>query len=73
LVGKEGPELVGCPFVEVVPGMVLAALIGWGQEEDRLRAAEAGFDRRLVKPVDPVEIEKLLAELSPTHRPERSL
>lgn len=30
----------------------LIALTGWGQEEDRRRSEEAGFDRHLVKPVD---------------------
>ncbi|MEO7794495.1 MAG: PAS domain S-box protein, partial [Thermoanaerobaculia bacterium] len=33
------------------------ALTGWGQEADRLRTAEAGFDGHLVKPID---IDKLL-------------
>jgi len=31
----------------------LVALTGWGQEEDRRRSESAGFDRHLVKPVDP--------------------
>jgi two-component system CheB/CheR fusion protein len=30
----------------------LVALTGWGQEEHRTRAREAGFDEHLVKPVD---------------------
>ncbi len=38
----------------------LVALTGWGQDEDRRRAAEAGFDRHLTKPVDPAQIEALL-------------
>ena len=29
----------------------LAALSGWGQKEDQLRATEAGFDRHFVKPI----------------------
>ncbi|HUP29104.1 MAG TPA: ATP-binding protein [Usitatibacter sp.] len=40
---------------------VLVAVTGWGQENDRRRAREAGFDRHLVKPVDPEEIEAILA------------
>jgi CheY-like chemotaxis protein len=32
--------------------MVLIALTGYGQAEDRDRALEAGFDAHLVKPVD---------------------
>ncbi len=47
---------------------VLVALTGWGQEEDRRRTAEAGFDHHLVKPVDPAELERLLGSL-PTPRP----
>jgi two-component system CheB/CheR fusion protein len=50
-------------------GCLLAALTGWGQEEDRRRTREAGFDRHLVKPVDPVELTALLANLSDHQRP----
>ena len=42
-------------------GMVLIALTGWGQEEDRRRSMAAGFDAHLVKPVDLPVLEKLLA------------
>jgi CheY-like chemotaxis protein len=38
----------------------LIALTGWGHPDDKLRAAEAGFDRHLTKPVDPAELEELL-------------
>ena len=41
--------------------MVLFALTGWGQEEDKRRTLEAGFDAHLVKPVLPDALEKLLA------------
>lgn len=44
--------------------VLLVALTGWGQDEDRRRSHEAGFDHHLVKPVAPVEIEKLLARVS---------
>jgi DNA-binding response OmpR family regulator len=33
--------------------MLLVALTGWGQEADRARSHEAGFDQHFVKPVDP--------------------
>ncbi len=36
--------------------MVLVALTGYGQEEDRRRALDAGFDDHLVKPADPRRI-----------------
>ena len=39
---------------------VLVAVTGWGQEDDRQRAREAGFDRHIVKPVDPSDIETIL-------------
>ena len=48
------------------PGLekvVLAALTGWGQQEDRRRTAEAGFDHHLVKPPEPKVLERLLADL----------
>jgi PAS domain S-box-containing protein len=48
---------------------VLVALTGWGQEEDRRQAAEAGFNRHFTKPVDPLEIEKLVVGLSESHVP----
>jgi PAS domain S-box-containing protein len=41
----------------------LAALTGWGQQEDRRRTAEAGFDHHLVKPLEPKALERLLADL----------
>jgi len=40
--------------------MVLVALTGYGQEEDRQRAREAGFDHHLVKPANPDAILALL-------------
>src|SRR5690606_17534168 len=42
--------------------MVLIAQTGWGQEEDKRRTLEAGFDQHLVKPVDPVALMKIVAE-----------
>jgi CheY-like chemotaxis protein len=41
----------------------LVALTGWGQEEDRRRTREAGFDHHLVKPADIAELKKLLSSL----------
>jgi signal transduction histidine kinase len=40
----------------------LIALTGYGQASDRTRALEAGFDLHLLKPVDPVELEGVLAQ-----------
>ena len=40
----------------------IIALTGWGQDEDRRRSLEAGFNHHLVKPMDPAVLEELLAE-----------
>jgi PAS domain S-box-containing protein len=40
--------------------MVLVAITGWGQDDDKRQAREAGFDHHLTKPVDPAELQKLL-------------
>jgi CheY-like chemotaxis protein/anti-sigma regulatory factor (Ser/Thr protein kinase) len=40
---------------------LIVAVTGYGREEDRRRAEEAGFDAHLVKPADPEELQKLLA------------
>jgi PAS domain S-box-containing protein len=40
---------------------VLVALTGWGQNDDRERSKEAGFDHHLVKPVSPEALLSLLA------------
>jgi DNA-binding response OmpR family regulator len=39
--------------------MAIVAVTGWGQEHDRQQSAAAGFDRHLVKPVDPVVLTAL--------------
>lgn len=50
------PELAHC---------VLIAVTGWGQERDRVRAREAGFDRHLVKPADLAQIMAILDNACP--------
>jgi CheY-like chemotaxis protein len=45
--------------------IVLAALTGWGQEEDKRRTREVGFDYHFVKPLDPAVLQKFLAECQP--------
>ncbi|HEV7508107.1 MAG TPA: ATP-binding protein [Thermoanaerobaculia bacterium] len=44
--------------------LVLVALTGWGQEEDRRRSKEAGFDHHMTKPVDFADLQKVLAEVN---------
>lgn len=43
---------------------ILAALTGWGQAEDRRRTREAGFDYHLVKPAEPDEIDRIVADVA---------
>ena len=40
--------------------MRLIAITGWGQDEDRRKSANAGFDVHLVKPVNPDTLAQLL-------------
>ena len=47
------------------PRAVLVATTGWGQEHDRRRALDAGFDHHLVKPVDPSVLARVLASVKP--------
>ncbi len=66
---------IGLPFVDgyevcrrirSLPGgdkPVIIACTGWGQDEDRRLSQEAGFTTHIVKPVDPVELEKFIARL----------
>jgi PAS domain S-box-containing protein len=49
-------------------GVMLIAVTGWGQEEDRRRALEAGCDHHLTKPVAPETVESLLQSLDPVFR-----
>jgi CheY-like chemotaxis protein len=43
--------------------MKLVALTGWGQDQDKQRSKEAGFDLHVTKPVEPAALEELLREL----------
>lgn len=42
--------------------MVIVALSGCGQDDDRRRSKEAGFDAHLVKPIDLATIQRLLVD-----------
>jgi CheY-like chemotaxis protein len=61
------PELDGCEVARRIrqdpqhKDVLLIAMTGWGQEEDRRRTAEAGFDHHLVKPVDLGALQALLS------------
>jgi len=50
--------------IRQLPGgrdVLLVALTGWGQDRDRARTADAGFDEHLTKPVDTAQLSMLLA------------
>ena len=42
--------------------ILMIALTGWGQEEDRRRSMAAGFDCHLVKPIDPAALVQLVRQ-----------
>jgi CheY-like chemotaxis protein len=44
-------------------GVVLVALTGWGQPEDRRKTREVGFDHHLTKPADPAALNRKFASL----------
>jgi CheY-like chemotaxis protein len=49
--------------------VLLAAVTGWGEPEDKERASAAGFDQHLTKPVDVDELEKLLGDFAARCKP----
>jgi CheY-like chemotaxis protein len=65
------PEVDGyeaCRRIRAQPGgetLIIIAQTGWGQQEDRQRTREAGFDHHMVKPLDPHALQRLLADLPP--------
>lgn len=42
--------------------ILLIALTGWGQQEDRDRTKDAGFDHHLVKPAEPSELQRIISQ-----------
>ncbi|HJQ98256.1 MAG TPA: ATP-binding protein [Candidatus Polarisedimenticolaceae bacterium] len=69
------PRLNGydaCRLIREQPwgvNMILIAVTGWGQEDDRRRSREAGFDGHLVKPIDLDGLMKLLDEVTLDRKP----
>jgi PAS domain S-box-containing protein len=63
------PDMDGCEVARRLreisrpERVALVALTGWGQDEDRRRVREAGFDHHLVKPVDIASLQALLSSL----------
>jgi PAS domain S-box-containing protein len=53
--------------------MILIAVTGWGQESDKDRAREAGFDKHMVKPLNPADLLEYLSKIQTERRMERRL
>ena len=62
--GATGYEVARAMRERRANGLTLVALTGWGQETDRQRATDAGFDYHLTKPVDPSLLNDLLVEIA---------
>jgi signal transduction histidine kinase/ActR/RegA family two-component response regulator len=65
LPGIDGYEVAMRVRDSLGPGVVLVAVSGFGQPEDKRKALEAGFDEHITKPADVTDIENLLARLPP--------
>jgi CheY-like chemotaxis protein len=46
--------------------ITIVALTGWGKDQDRWRAEDAGFDLHLTKPADPATLQEILAAALPS-------
>jgi CheY-like chemotaxis protein len=56
-------QVAGCEHT------LIAAVTGYGRDEDRRRTQEAGFDAHLLKPVEPDQLIALLGQCRPSQRP----
>ncbi len=63
LPGMDGYE-VGRRLRARFERLPLIAVTGYGQDSDRRRSAQAGFDHHFTKPVDPLELERFIAKLA---------
>ena len=46
-------------------GIMIVAITGWGAEQDRQRSHESGFDFHIVKPANPMTLQRILSEPPP--------
>ncbi|HUJ14959.1 MAG TPA: hybrid sensor histidine kinase/response regulator [Thermoanaerobaculia bacterium] len=65
LPGIDGYQVARQVRMRIGDGVVLVAVSGFGQPEDKRKAIEAGFDDHLTKPADVNDIENLLARFPP--------
>ncbi|HEX4912783.1 MAG TPA: ATP-binding protein, partial [Vicinamibacterales bacterium] len=61
MAGMDGYETCRRIREHAAPQPFIIAITGWGQDRDKARATEAGFDAHLTKPADPAILEQLLA------------
>ncbi|MEO8381071.1 MAG: ATP-binding protein [Acidobacteriota bacterium] len=67
LPGLDGYEVAAQVRRTIGQDVVLVAVSGFGQPEDKRRAIDAGFDEHITKPADVSDIENLLSRLPPRH------
>ena len=60
---REDDRLIGARICDEGDDVLLVAVTGWGQPEDRRRTSDAGFDRHLVKPPELAAIREICLEL----------
>ena len=72
LPGMDGYQVTAALRQDVqTKGAVIVAISGYGEDEDRLRSMEAGFDHHLVKPINPSELQQILANIKSSQPPGR--
>ena len=49
--------------------VVLVALTGWGQDDDKRRSHDAGFDHHLTKPPEPERLDQLIEQCAESDGP----
>jgi CheY-like chemotaxis protein len=69
LPGLNGLEVARVVRATCVAPRLLVALSGYGEEQDRVRSREAGFDKHLVKPVDPEVLRQIMLSARDGDRP----
>ena len=69
LPGIDGYELAKEARTHLGANVVLVAVSGFGQPEDKRRALEAGFDEHITKPADIKDLENLLRRFPPRNSP----
>lgn len=62
LPGMDGFAVATALRKEGLGGRMLVALTGYGEQQDRQRTQQVGFDHHLVKPIDPDALQKLIVK-----------